>query len=113
MDMEFDPTFDSDVQYMMRQRDNNMRPLKFTHGDLSSLNILVRDDTIVGIMDWETAGWFPSCWEYTTACQVNPEITFWINEIDKLLRPMPAELANWLWSRPNKIAFEIPLWLMR
>lgn len=44
----------------------------FTHGDLSSLNILVRGDDIVGIVDWETAGWYPSYWEYTTACQVNP-----------------------------------------
>lgn len=56
MGMEFDPTFDSEVQDMMKQQDNNTWPLKFTHGDLSSLNILVRDDTIVGIIDWETAG---------------------------------------------------------
>jgi len=32
----------------------------FTHGDLSSLNVLVRGDQIVGIIDWETAGWYPS-----------------------------------------------------
>jgi aminoglycoside phosphotransferase (APT) family kinase protein len=28
----------------------------FTHGDLSSLNILLRGDDVVGIIDWETAG---------------------------------------------------------
>lgn len=93
MGMEFDPTFDSEVQDMMKQQDNNTWPLKFTHGDLSSLNILVRDDTVVGIIDWETAGWFPAHWKYTSACQANPQNSFWINEIDKFLQPMPTELA--------------------
>ncbi len=35
-------------------------PIGFTHGDLSSLNILARGDDVVGIVNWETAGWFPS-----------------------------------------------------
>lgn len=65
---------------------------KFTHGDLSSLNILVRDDNVVGIIDWETAGWFPPYWEYTTACQVNPQNTFWRDEIEKFLEEMPEAL---------------------
>ena len=63
------------------------------HGDLSSLNILVRGDEIVGIIDWETAGWYPSYWEYSTASQVNPENMFWAEEIDKFLHPMPEDLA--------------------
>ncbi|KAI9038535.1 aminoglycoside phosphotransferase family protein [Aspergillus affinis] len=67
-------------------------PIMFTHGDLSSLNILVRGDDIVSIIDWETAGWYPSYWEYTTACQVNPQNSFWINEIDNFLTLMPDEL---------------------
>lgn len=64
----------------------------FTHGDLSSLNILARGDDIVGIVDWHTAGWFPSYWEYTTASQVNPQNSFWKDEIDKFLEPMPTAL---------------------
>ena len=68
-------------------------PICFTHGDLSSLNILVRDDCVVGIVDWETAGWYPSYWEYTTARNVNPRNEFWREEIDKFLEPMPKELA--------------------
>ena len=39
-------------------------PIVFTHGDLSSFNIVARVDGIVGIIDWETAGWYPSYWEY-------------------------------------------------
>lgn len=61
----------------------------FTHGDLSSLNILVRGDDVVGIIDWETAGWYPPYWEYTAACQVNPQNSFWRDEIDKFLEPIP------------------------
>ncbi|KAK2629418.1 hypothetical protein QTJ16_000238 [Diplocarpon rosae] len=37
----------------------------FTHGDLSILNIIARGDKVVGIIDWETAGWWPEYWEYT------------------------------------------------
>ena len=68
-------------------------PLKFTHGDLNSLNMLVRGDTVVGIVDWEMAGWYPAYWEYTAACQVNLANPFWRAEIDRFLDPQPAEQA--------------------
>jgi hypothetical protein len=91
--MEFDSRLNLDVQDFINQQNNNKWPLKFTHGDLSSLNIIVRGDTLVGLIDWETAGWYPSYWEYTTACQDIPQNSFWANEIDKFLQPMPEELA--------------------
>lgn len=40
---------------------------RFTHGDLAVQNILVRGGTIVAILDWECAGWYPEYWEYTKA----------------------------------------------
>ncbi|OAQ68345.1 tyrosine-protein kinase, active site protein [Pochonia chlamydosporia 170] len=46
-----------------RQQRNNHR-IVFTHGDLSPRNIIVSNDRIVGIVDWEEAGWFPEYWEY-------------------------------------------------
>ncbi|KAL0929466.1 uncharacterized protein CTRU02_215632 [Colletotrichum truncatum] len=64
----------------------------FTHGDLSSLNILVRGDDVVGIVDWETAGWLPPYWEYTSAWFVNPQNPFWQAEVDRFLTPMSYEL---------------------
>lgn len=64
----------------------------FTHGDLSSLNVLASGDDIVGIIDWETAGWYPSYWEYTMAWNVNPQNQFWQSEVDKFLQPMRQEL---------------------
>lgn len=59
-------------------------PIRFTHADLSSLNILVRGDEV---------GWYPSYWEYTSASNVNPQNEFWRNEVDKFLEPMQKELA--------------------
>lgn len=40
----------------------------FTHGDLKTHNILVDENyCLSGFLDWETAGWYPEYWEYTTA----------------------------------------------
>ena len=81
-----------DVGELIALQDRDWPPPVFTHGDLSSLNILARGDKIVGIIDWETAGWYPSYWEYTTAWQANPMNYFWREEVDKFLDPMPKEL---------------------
>ncbi|BGO93207.1 hypothetical protein NBRC10512_007540 [Rhodotorula toruloides] len=34
-------------------------PVVLTHGDLHSGNMLLCDGHVVGIVDWETAGWYP------------------------------------------------------
>ncbi|PYH58944.1 uncharacterized protein BO96DRAFT_432040 [Aspergillus niger CBS 101883] len=39
----------------------------YTHGDLIPRNTSVENGRISGIADWENAGWFPECWEYTKA----------------------------------------------
>lgn len=91
--MKTHPDVDPEVNQLIEQQDGPWPPPSFTHGDLSSFNILASGDDVVGIIDWETAGWLPSYWEYTTACYVNPRNTFWRDEIDKFLDPMPKELA--------------------
>jgi len=73
------------------QRQPWPRPF-FTHGDLSSLNILARGDGVVAITDWETSGWMPSYWEYMSAWHVNPQNMFWQEEVDKFVTPLPHEL---------------------
>ena len=89
---QYDPGNNPEINELIRLQEAASHPPVFTHGDLSSLNILVRDDKIVGIIDWETAGWLPSYWEYTTACFVNPQNEFWQKEIDRFLSPRPKEL---------------------
>ncbi|TLD12542.1 uncharacterized protein PgNI_02961 [Pyricularia grisea] len=42
----------------------------FTHVDFNPTEILVRGDEVVGIIDWECAGWYPVYWEYTSTVTV-------------------------------------------
>ncbi|KAJ5908486.1 hypothetical protein N7495_001168 [Penicillium taxi] len=44
----------------------------FTHGDLKSHNILVKGGRITGFIDWESAGWCPEYWDFTTAMRFTP-----------------------------------------
>ena len=64
----------------------------FTHDDFSSLNILISEDKVVEIVDWETAEWYLLYWEYTNVCQVNSQSYFWHNEIDEFLISMSEKL---------------------
>lgn len=82
----------SDLSELLEFYQRSGNELVLTHGDLSSLNILARGDDVVGIVDWETAGWFPPYWEYTCAKFVNPYNTFWADPVDQFLAPMPYEL---------------------
>jgi aminoglycoside phosphotransferase len=90
--LEAHPEHESEISKLISQQDELRSPLVFTHGDLSSLNVLASGDKIVGIVDWETAGWYPSYWEYTTAWNVNPQNQFWREEVNKFLQPVPKEL---------------------
>lgn len=83
----------NDVNEMIARQDGPWPPPVFTHGDLNPSNILVRDDKIVGIIDWEMSGWYPHYWEYTSlkigSYLVNP---VWDDNIDKFLSPLPDEM---------------------
>ena len=89
---EYHPDHFQDMNTLISLQDRCWGDPVLTHGDLSSLNILVHEDQVVGIIDWETAGWYPSYWEYTSAWRVNPRNYFWRDEIDEFLEPMPIAL---------------------
>lgn len=82
----------SDVNDLITMYEDLQFTIHFTHGDLSSSNILVNEDEVVGIVDWDTSGWYPHYWEYSTAWNVNPYNEFWRDEVGKFLQEYPEEL---------------------
>ncbi|KAF1993983.1 kinase-like protein [Amniculicola lignicola CBS 123094] len=82
-----------DVKQLITFHESVILPPVLTHGDLSSFNILIRDDKVIGIVDWETAGWLPYYWEYTTVWHANPQNHFWQNEVGSFLDPQEEELS--------------------
>ncbi|XPS78067.1 hypothetical protein M3J09_010087 [Ascochyta lentis] len=82
----------SDLRQLITFHETIIRAPVLTHGDLSSLNILIHNDTVVGIIDWDTAGWLPYYWEYTMAWHANPQNYFWQNEVDRFLDTYEEEL---------------------
>lgn len=52
----------------------------FTHGDLRHHNIMFYNGHISGFLDWESAGWYPEYWEFTTPLRFGP-MNFWWNAL--------------------------------
>ena len=56
----------------------------FTHGDFKAHDILVDGDGhLSGLIDWESAGWYPEYWEFTTAMRFGKDswwfqVAFWM-----------------------------------
>ncbi|KAI0020266.1 protein kinase-like domain-containing protein [Xylariomycetidae sp. FL0641] len=82
----------ADLLELMSFHKQQHPPPVLTHGDFCSQNILVKGDDVVGIIDWETAGWLPYYWEYSCAWNTNPQNQFWQSEVDRFLTPLPHEL---------------------
>ncbi len=70
---------------MCQIKDKRDYAIKLTHGDLNSFNIIINNDKIAGIIDWEMAGWYPDYWEFTSAWHANVYDEFWRPEVEKIL----------------------------
>lgn len=81
-----------DVKEMANKQDGPWPEPVFTHGDLNPSSILVRDDEIVGIVDWEFSGWYLHCWEYTSAWCSQIMRAEWQDLLGTFLEPFPEEL---------------------
>lgn len=81
-----------EIKIMITKQDGNWSPPVFTHCDLNPFNILVSGDKIVGLIDWESSGWYPLYWEYTMAWFGNQTRTEWQGILCSLLEAYPQEL---------------------
>ena len=52
------------IQEGFRQGIGTHHKIVFTHCDIAPRNIIVRDNRVVGFLDWEVAGWYPDYWDY-------------------------------------------------
>lgn len=77
---------------------------RFTHGDLTAYNILVREGRVAAIIDWECAGWYPEYWEYTKAHYNYFYLTEFYDMLDQRIDRYDEELEaeRQLWRRWNQ-----------
>ncbi|OGM40932.1 phosphotransferase enzyme family protein [Aspergillus bombycis] len=80
-------------------------PPMFTHGDIYRENVLVRkivnpitndeeeEYKVAALVDWETAGWYPSYWEYAHIFPLLQWIDDWPAYVEKIIDPLPLEGA--------------------
>jgi aminoglycoside phosphotransferase len=51
------------VRHRQIQRLSSFR-IVISHGDLNPRNVMIKDGHVVGIVDWDTFGWYPDFWEF-------------------------------------------------
>jgi len=76
-------------------------PPTFTHGDLQRKNIIVRpvpsndpgieQDYDLTLVDWESAAWYPTYWEYANTMLGFQWDDDWLNMLETVITPYPAE----------------------
>ncbi|KAI2602025.1 kinase-like protein [Hypoxylon sp. NC1633] len=84
--------------YATRQLVHSLRghEIVFTHGDLGSANILIRDDLTVVILDWYTAGFYPAYWEWYKATWHGVFQPSFIRQVERYIPPywIEANIMN-------------------
>lgn len=70
-------TTPTDIRNALRGQLRTDHRIVFTHGDLSQHNILIKDMKIIGLIDWEFAGWYPEYWEYVKFFDVQAKNSDW------------------------------------
>ncbi|XWW97824.1 hypothetical protein V2A60_005811 [Cordyceps javanica] len=81
-----------DIRNMIAMQDREYGAPLFTHGDLNPFNVIVREGSIVGIIDWEFSGWLPHYWEYTSVWLGNKTRIGWQRMAERFIDPWPDQL---------------------
>jgi aminoglycoside phosphotransferase (APT) family kinase protein len=74
----------------LRKRLPNCGPYTLTNGGLDFSNIIVDSGHLVGIISWETAGYFPVWWEWVRASIAHgEEDNEWKGMLRERMEPFP------------------------
>ncbi|KAH6634447.1 kinase-like domain-containing protein [Chaetomium sp. MPI-SDFR-AT-0129] len=73
-------------------------PPVFSHGDFSPSNIILREDGKGAvIIDWQYAGWYPSCWEFGISMVLHGYGDDWLEWLPRILDEFIPE-SGWIMS---------------
>lgn len=85
------------VRMRLRRCMPSASPYTFTHSDLTNVNIIVKNSSLTGIIDWETSGYFPVWWEYvSTSVPDSEEDREWKTLLRKYMPDHSAAREFWL-----------------
>lgn len=89
---------------IMARMSTNHR-VRFTHGDLTPRNIIVKDGKIQAIVDWEFAGWYPEHFEYVKFFECKTDCKDWKNFAPHMFEveygeELVVQQAILRWQRP-------------
>ena len=88
------PEIPDERRKFLRNMMKDNHSIVFSHGDMHAHNILIQDGHVVGILDWEMAGWYPEYWEWCKALWAeNWEMEGWCTSLKEFLRPYDYEYA--------------------
>ena len=84
---------DSELAQMLLSFLKDNHRIVLTHGDLQPRNILVRGNTVTGIIDWELGGWYPEYWEYVKGAVHVKSCEGWWRHLGRITGTYPMEWA--------------------
>ena len=84
------------AQDAFRKRISPYAPYISTHGDLTTMNIMVKDGNLTAIIDWEGAGYFPAWWKYAaTGIGLGTEDVEWKKLLASKMQPFDDGRVFW------------------
>jgi aminoglycoside phosphotransferase len=85
------------IRKSLRARLRTDHRIVLSHCDLAPRNIMVQDGTIVGLLDWEDAGYYAEYWEYVKFFQRNsPGNDWWCFAAEIFPEEYPDELVDYI-----------------
>ncbi|TID19415.1 kinase-like protein [Venturia nashicola] len=79
--------------FMTGMLNTHKHEVVFTHADFRPTNIILKNGHVVGIIDWEMAGWYPEHWEFVKAFYVWRWQNDWGTRLLGVLQPYYCEQA--------------------